>query len=145
MAIPRPRNGAVLRYAYLWKVEQDAGRTEARKERPAAVILTHRAPESGLETVYVLPITHGPPEQAQWAVEIPPAEMARLGLDEERSWIVCDEANRFLWPGYDLRPIPGSRPPRWEYGMLSRGTYERAKDLFLKCRKEMRAKVAQRD
>ena len=32
----------------------------------------------------------------------------RLELDDERSWIVLTEANRFIWPGPDLRPsTPG--------------------------------------
>ena len=144
MAIPGPRNGAVLRYAYLWKSEQDAGRVESEKDRPALVIVALRAPESGVETVYVLPITHGSPQRPQWAVEIHADEMARLGLYEERSWIICDEINRFLWPGYNLRPVPGSRPPRWQYGVVLRGTYEKARHLFLKCRNEMRARVADR-
>ena len=148
MAIPKPRNGAVLRYAYLWKAEQDTGRSEAHKDRPATVILAHHEPKTGIETVYVLPITHSPPAQmeaAKWAVEIPSDEKARLGLDGDRSWIICSEVNRFLWPGYDVRPIPGSRPPQWEYGMLSRETYEKAKRLFLECSKDKKTKIAVRD
>jgi hypothetical protein len=27
-------------------------------------------------------------------------------LDLQRSWVVCTELNRFLWPGAALRPIP---------------------------------------
>lgn len=66
-----------------------------------------------------------------------PADLKRrLGLDDGRSWIICDEVNRFIWPGYDLRPIPGGGPGNWEYGMLPKGLYEKAKTLFLKCRKE---------
>ena len=32
-------------------------------------------------------------------MEIPLATKARLGLDDARSWIVLNEANRFIWPG----------------------------------------------
>ncbi len=35
--------------------------------------------------------------------EIPHATKHRLELDVERSWIVLTEANRFAWPGPDLR------------------------------------------
>jgi hypothetical protein len=31
----------------------------------------------------------------------------RLGLDAEQSWIMITEANGFVWPGPDLRPVPG--------------------------------------
>ena len=41
-----------------------------------------------------------------------------LGLDNQRSWIVVTELNDFLWPGPDLRPIPGISPRRFDYGML---------------------------
>jgi hypothetical protein len=46
-----------------------------------------------------------------------------LGLDAGRHWIVCGEVNRFAWPGFDLRPIPG-RSGSWEYGMLPAALYE---------------------
>jgi len=38
------------------------------------------------------------------AVEISHETKRRLGLDDDRSWIVLTEANRFAWPGPDLRP-----------------------------------------
>jgi hypothetical protein len=53
----------------------------------------------------VLPITHTTPSNADDAIEIPPATKRRLGLDDERSWIVLTESNRFVWPGPDVRPI----------------------------------------
>jgi len=36
-----------------------------------------------------------------------PCVIVRLGLDEARSWILTSEVNRFVWPGPDLRPVPG--------------------------------------
>ncbi|CAA7623022.1 growth inhibitor PemK [Magnetospirillum sp. UT-4] len=145
MAIPPPRNGAVIRYAYLWREEKERGLIEARKDRPAAVVLAHKDAATGQIITFVLPITHSPPADLSVVVEIAADAKAQLGLDGERSWIVCDEINRFNWPGYDLRPVPGARPTRWEYGMLPRGLYEQAKALFLDCRKRGRAKVADRD
>lgn len=39
-----------------------------------------------------------------------------LGLDAARSWIVVAEGNEFLWPGYDLRKVPGT--DRYDHGFL---------------------------
>jgi hypothetical protein len=40
-------------------------------------------------------------------MRLPPATKARLGLDDQDSWVVTTEVNRFIWPGPDLRPLPG--------------------------------------
>lgn len=61
--------------------------------------------EDGTPVVRVLPVTHTPPSERHEAIEIPPATKRRLGLDDERSWIVLTESNRFVWPGPDMRPI----------------------------------------
>ncbi len=45
-----------------------------------------------------------------------------LGLDNARQWVIYDELNRFIWPGYDLRPVTG-RATSYEYGMLPRELY----------------------
>jgi hypothetical protein len=39
-------------------------------------------------------------------VEIPVRVKQRLGLDDDRSWIVLTESNRFVWPGPDMRAPP---------------------------------------
>ena len=64
-----------------------------------------------------LPVTHTPPTDPADAVEIPPALKAHLGLDDFPSWIVVTETNDFLWPGPDLRPVPG-QAGHFDYGML---------------------------
>lgn len=145
MTIQRPRNGAVIHYGYLWKREQEAGLEEGLKDRPAAVVLAYEDDISGETIVFALPITHTPPQDPSTAVEIPSTTKTSLGLDAQPSWVICDEVNRFLWPGYDLRPIPGRSPATWEYGMLSKGLYEEAKRLFLKCRRESRLRQVGRD
>ena len=61
-------------------------------------------------------MTHRPPPDLDWAVEIPASVKRHLGLDEARSWIVVAEGNEFLWPGYDLRKMPGAE--RYEHGFL---------------------------
>lgn len=73
--------------------------------------------DDGTPTVRVLPITHGLPNNPDDAIEIPPATKRRLGLNDERSWIVLTESSRFVWPGPDMRPVDsdtgyfGALPP----------------------------------
>lgn len=50
--------------------------------------------EAGLTLAYVLPITHTPLDKDKDGVEIPLLTKRRLGLDEERSWIITTELNR---------------------------------------------------
>ncbi len=136
MSWPEPRPGLVIRYAYLWHREARAGREEGVKDRPCAVVLAH-ADEDGRTRVYVLPITHTPP--ADEAVEIPAAVKAHLGLDADRSWIVVTEANRFYWPGPDLRFLPGMGAESVAYGYLPPGLLRRVRDRFVALARERRA------
>ncbi len=39
--------------------------------------------------------------------EIPLATKRRLDLDKEASWVITTEVNRFVWPGPDIRKVPG--------------------------------------
>ncbi len=68
--------------------------------------------------VRVLPITHTAPIDPESALEIPGPTKLRLGSIPERSWVVIDEANDFIWPGPDLRPAVSRRPQRSPTGML---------------------------
>jgi hypothetical protein len=128
--LPRPEPGLVLRYVFLWRGEFEAGRDEGRKDRPCAVIIAAPAVTGGTQ-VYVLPVTHTPPSDPKAAIEIPPRVKQHLGLDDERSWIVLDEINDFLWPGYDLRPVPGSKPARMEYGVLPPRFFDQVRTAFM--------------
>ncbi len=67
--------------------------------------------QNGLTQLLVAPITHSPPRQLAEAIEIPPKVKAYLGLDEERSWVVVTELNRFIWPGPDIRTAKGKDTP----------------------------------
>jgi hypothetical protein len=96
----------VIRYSYLWKREADSGRQDGTKDRPCAIVIAVNDAD-GERQVIALPITHAPPSNPQDAIEIPAVTKQRLGLDFERSWIMLTEANEFVWPGPDLRPIPG--------------------------------------
>ncbi len=64
-------------------------------------------------------------------VELPTAAKRRLGLDEERSWVVTSETNVFLWPGPDLRFLPGRGPESAAYGVLPPDVFRVVRDRFL--------------
>lgn len=115
MALPEPERGLVISYSYLWSHEASEGAEEGRKNRPCVIVTgVKRVNDEVIVTVF--PITHQAPKDADAAVEIPTAVKEHLGLDAERSWVMVDEANRFVWPGYDLRKIPGH--DRYDYGFL---------------------------
>ena len=130
MSPPEPSAGLVIRYAYLWKREFDAGRDEGTKDRPCAIVMAV-IDEDGDKEVLVLPITHSPPANAADAIEIPTLTKNRLGLDSERSWIVVTEANEFVWPGPDLRPVPGRDASTIVYGVLPPRFFADVRDRFL--------------
>lgn len=117
MHIPIPKVGYVISYAYVWRHEYEAGQREGLKNRPAMIVLAATANEGGRIFVTVAPITHSPPGDPAGAVEIWPRTKERLGLDGERSWIIVDDLNIFMWPGYDLQPVPG-RAETCLYGPL---------------------------
>lgn len=129
MSLPAPHPGLVIRYACLRKREYEAGREEGRKDRPCAIVMAVTDDE-GESTVLVLPITHAPPPEAADAVEIPRVTKQRLGLDGERSWIVVTEVNEFIWPGPDLRPVPGG-DGSIAYGTLPPRLFDAVRDRFL--------------
>jgi hypothetical protein len=122
MPIPNPEPGLVISNAYLWHHEHQAGREEAlavEREADDATIVT------------VLPITHSPPADPISAIEIPLPVKRHLGLDDDRSWIVVNEGNEFLWPGYDLRKI--ARADRYDYGFLPPRFFNHVLDAFAAC------------
>lgn len=122
MNIPDPKAGLVIRYAFLWSNDARRGDEEAAKERPATIVLAKSHSETGEVRVVVAPITHSEPANPDTSIEIPSDVCRSLGLDGERQWLIADEINVFVWPGFDLRPIPGSEDVL--YGMLPEGLYE---------------------
>jgi len=123
MSLPQPVPGLVIRYSYLWRAEQQRGQEEGSKDRPCAVILV-TTDDHGDQVVTVLPITHTLPSNPLLVVELPAATKSRLGLDDERSWVVLTEANRFVWPGPDLRPSHSGDISSVAYGLLPRALYK---------------------
>jgi hypothetical protein len=130
MSLPSPKPGLVIHYNFLWSSEQERGAMEGAKDRPCAIIVAARRDTSTDIQTIVAPITHRKPDDEAASIEIPAAICKNLGLDSGRHWIRLDESNRFAWPGYDLRPIPGSSG-RFHYGMLPPALFQQLRDGIL--------------
>lgn len=130
MSFPTPHPGLVIRYSYLWREEHEAGREEGTKDRPCAIVMSV-VDEEDEWNVFVLPITHTLATNLADAIEIPAETKKRLGLDSDRSWIVITEANEFVWPGPDLRPIAGRDESTIAYGTLPPRFFDHVRDKFL--------------
>lgn len=130
MAFPSPVPGLVIRYSYLWANEHARGREEGIKDRPCAIVLV-TANAAGEQIVTVLPITHTPPAVDATTVEIPHQVKRRLGLDDAGSWVVLAEANRFVWPGPDARPLSLGDAASVAYGPLPYALFEEIRLKFI--------------
>jgi len=140
---PAPVPGLVIRYSYLWAEEYGIGREEGVKDRPCAIILVSTE-DSGEQMVTVLPVTHSPPSIPELAVEIPQATKRRLRLDDERCWVMLSEANRFVWPGPDLRPARRGDAASVAYGPLPYALFETILRKFIAAVRARRAGVVPR-
>ncbi|HWF00307.1 MAG TPA: hypothetical protein VG248_10965 [Caulobacteraceae bacterium] len=143
MSLPTPRPGLVVRYAFLWSHEGEAGALEAAKARPCAIVVAVRRAKNGQILTLVAPITHAPPSERGDSIEIPARVARRLGLDAGRHWLRLDELNRFDWPGYDLRPIPGT-VDRFDYGMLPKPLFEALRAAILDRHRATRGRTQNR-
>ena len=128
MAIPDPEVGLVIHFNYLWKREHTDGRENGRYARPCAIVLAQRRDADGSVVVMVAPITHSAPHPDSSAIELPPALKRHLGLDEERSWVVVDEVNEFVWPGHDLEPNAAGE---FAYGVVPDRFFQKIKTKLL--------------
>jgi hypothetical protein len=129
VSFPAPVPGLVIRYSFLWREAAARGEEEGGKDRPCAVVLVSED-QDGEKIVLVLPVTHSPPAEPELAVEIPIETKRRLGLDDERSWIIVTDANRFVWPGPDLRPAVRGDASSVAYGLLPRGLFYKVREKF---------------
>ncbi len=143
MVFPAPVPGLVIRYSYLWRSEHARGLEEGVKDRPCAVILVTSG-LAGDQIVTVLPITHAPPADPALSVEIPAATKRRLGLDDHRSWVVLNEANRFVWPGPDLRPLRPGDAKSVVHGPLPYALFEDIRRRFIGALKASAVRVVRR-
>jgi hypothetical protein len=143
MPIPNPEPGLVISYAYLWHHEHRAGKEEGQKDRPSVIVLAVDREVDGAIVVTVLPITHSRPHDPASAVEIPAPVKRHLELDDDRSWIVVDEGNEFLWPGYDLRKLPHS--DRYDYGFLPPRLFNQVLEAFAYWYRSGRRRISSRE
>lgn len=99
-----PKVGQVVEHYFLWQREHAEGLAEGRKSRPCLILIVEV--RAGLSPrVTLVPITSQSPRGESAALAIPRALNARIGLDPGRdAWLVIDEANVFVWPGFDLVP-----------------------------------------
>jgi len=142
MSLPRPRPGLVIHYNFLWSAEADQGAVEGRKDRPCAIVVAARRDAAGQILTIVAPITHSPPGVSSTSLEIPAQTCRALGLDQGRHWLRLDELNRFVWPGFDLRPRPDGS---YDYGMLPPGLFEDLRRGILELQRVRKGSVVGRE
>ena len=140
MALPKPEPGMVINYSYLWHREFSKEMEEGRKDRPALIILAVEDDDLGL-MITVLPIMHSTTLTAV-GLEIPSAVNVHLGLDDQRSWVVVEEGNEFIWPGFDLRKR--KQTGRLEYGFLPPKLFDKIKQAFVGVHQAKKFKIVPR-
>lgn len=136
-----PEIGLVIRHLYLWRDEKTRGQEEGRKARPC-VIVHKRQNEFDEIEVFICPITHTPPVDLERAIEIPQATKQRLRLDDERSWIITGEVNRFTWRGPD---VVNTQFGSIAYGYLSYGLTKAAVGKVKENARERSLDIVNRD
>lgn len=142
MALPEPQSGLVISYSYLWRHESEAGQEEGVKNRPCIILVVEH--KDDVRCVTVLPVTHTPPNDPSVAIEIPLRIKHHLGLDNERSWVILDDFNEFIWPGFDLYPVPG-KSGCYDYGFLPPLFFKQIICRALELRREGRVFSSLRD
>ena len=142
MKKPAPAIGLVIRYDFLWSHERDKGYQEGAKERPCVIVTAIVRKETGDTEVLVAPITHSPPQEGTVAIEIPSKVGRHLGLDDERSYIIANEANSVSWDDPGIVPaVPGKQ---WAYGFVPKGLYDQLRATMLDLAAKRKIKSADR-
>ncbi len=110
-----------MRYDFLWKEEEAAGK-ESGKDRPCAIVLATAEKPDGSRDVLLCAITHSPPGKSETAVAIPAAVAQHLGLDDDQSWIKTDQVNVLTWPkGRIPYGITPATEGKWSFGEIPQG------------------------
>jgi hypothetical protein len=144
-SVPTP--GLTICYSYLWHREKvDLKLSEGLKNRPCVIVLSHEplAKLPGRFIADVVPVSHGKEEEA---VEIPLAVKKRMGLDDQHSWIITTEINRFIWPGPDIRTVrqiwqPGGRI--WHWGFMAHDIFRNVRERVLARRTDQTLHIVSR-
>lgn len=136
----KPEPADVLSYAYLWADEAEKGQEEGLKDRPAVVVVARIVRGDQLELM-VAPVTHLKPREGD-GIEIPTPVKRHLGLDQDRSWIIATELNRFLWPGPDIRLARGGDDPF--YGEIPAKLFEELRSAIVRHREANNLRMPKR-
>ncbi len=128
-----PAAGDLWRYDYLWRWQHEVGETEGRKSRPVAFVAVV-AGRDGMTNLFILPITSMPPAPDRLAMEVPPIERRRAGLDDMPLWIMLDEYN------HDLLEQSFYFDPSARIGAFSTAFQQKALRAFVQAGKKRRAK-----
>jgi hypothetical protein len=136
--IPEPAD--VLSYAYLWADEEATGQEEGLKDRPVVVVVARVVAGDRIE-LFVAPVSHSVPTLGD-GIEIPPRVKQQLGLDDERSWIIATELNRFTWPGPDIRLVPDGDTP--VYGTIPAKLFEQLRQAISEHAEAHRMRIPKR-
>lgn len=101
----RPQKGDVWQYEYLWHREHEAGKENARKSRPTALVTTF-VDKTGRTNLFWIPITSKEPINDRFALEVPQMERKRAGLASDmRLWVMAREYNHeFLETSFYIDP-----------------------------------------
>jgi hypothetical protein len=106
------------------------------------VVVVARIERAAGTLILVAPVTHTEPPNETDGLEIPKNVKQRIGLDQKRSWVMVNELNRFIWPGPDIRPAPGSDAPF--YDALPDWLFERMRESILEHNSSGKLKVTKR-
>jgi mRNA-degrading endonuclease toxin of MazEF toxin-antitoxin module len=145
MPIPAPEKGLVIRYEYVWRDQDEAGREEAVKDRPCMVVGAITAASGGGQRVFIVPFTTAPPRDPDTSLEIPANIRRRLGLDDRRSWIRTDEAN--IEDGWPQSVVPVPRGPargNFAYGTMPVGFFQTVREHMGRNRERQKLKTVKR-
>jgi hypothetical protein len=133
----------VIRYGFLWSHEARAGATQARKDRPCAIVVAVPRGPAGDIRVAVVPVTHVKSGAPGTSIRLPMDVAAQLGLDDQPCRVRLDELNLFSWPGYDLRRVPGT--DRISYGALPKTLFEQIRAGVLRLNTARKTRQLTRD
>jgi hypothetical protein len=102
-------------------------RREDRKSRPVVVVVATKIIGDRTQLL-VAPVTHSEPSESE-GIELPSPVKRHLRLDQQRSWIITTELNRFNWPGPDIRLASGGDDPF--YGEIPAKLFEQMRSSIL--------------
>ena len=105
------------------------------------VVVLARLVSGDRTELLVAPITHSLPPPGE-GVAIPERVKRQLGLDDDPSWVIVTELNRFTWPGPDIRLAKGQNTPL--HGALPLQLFDQVRQGISSQAKSARLKIPKR-